>query len=209
MTLRGVISHHALELVPSFVKRGLRVTTLARTFVDIAPLLSEERLEFALDTARLRNSNLGRWLETYLDSIEHRGRSGLATLVRLLALRKTGSTESPLEVRVWRALRRNGLNDVSRQFVVRDVMRIDFAWPRHRVALHTDSTLWHLQEERLTRDAHQRMQLQELGWMSLVVTNSMLNAGDAWLMYVRTQLRQREPQLTFSAGARHLKSPRS
>lgn len=38
------------------------------------------------------------------------------------------------------------------------------------------------------------VRLQEFGWRSLVVTHSMLRAGDGWLEHVRTQLNAREPQ---------------
>ncbi|MGV3620494.1 MAG: hypothetical protein ACO1OB_06740 [Archangium sp.] len=203
--LSGVRCHHTVDALPSFVTRGLRLTTLARTFVDLAAVLPEERFEFALDSAQRRFKHLGLWLEDYLGRIQSQGRDGLPMLAKLLRERNGGTTESALEVKTWRALRRNGLTDVRRQFEVKEadgrpVMRVDFAWPEHRFVLHADSTLWHLQEERLTRDALQRMRLQELGWLSLVVTNSMLKSGDAWLEYVRTQLRERAPQrrLQFS-----------
>lgn len=206
VSFAGVVAHQCSGRLPGFVKRGLRVTTLARTFVDLAGQLSEEQLEFALDTARVKHPALGRWFEAYLPTLDARGRPGFATLQRLLALRQDGSTESALEVRVWRALRRHGLERVARQFRIFDpqgceVIRADFAWPAHRFVLHTDSKLWHLQEERMTRDAHQRMRLQELGWLSLVVTSSMLDAGDGWLDYVRTQLRERDPQTRLRFGS--------
>ncbi|MGV3620437.1 MAG: hypothetical protein ACO1OB_06455 [Archangium sp.] len=197
--LDGFVTHHVRETVPRFTKAGLRVTTLARTLVDLAAVLPEEKFEFTLDSAQRRYPHLARWLEDYLGNLEPRGRPGITMLAKLLRERNGGKTESALEVKTWRALRRNGLTDVRRQFEVKEadgrpVMRVDFAWPEHRFVLHADSTLWHLQEERLTRDALQRMRLQELGWLSLVVTNSMLKSGDAWLAYVRTQLRERDPQ---------------
>lgn len=203
--LDGFVTHHVHERAPSFVTRGLRVTTLARTLVDLAAVMPEEKFEFTLDSAHRRYSHLGRWLEDYLGRLEPRGHAGIGMLARLLRERNGGHTESALEVKTWRALRRNGLTDVRRQYEVKErngvpVMRVDFAWPEHRFVLHADSTLWHLQEERMTRDALQRMRLLELGWVSLVVTNSMLKSGDAWLEYVRTQLRERAPQrrLQFS-----------
>lgn len=197
--LPGVTLHRPLDSVPRFTARGLRVTTLARTFVDLAGVLPDERLEFALDSAHRRHRQLGAWLESYLERIDARGRSGVTALATMLRARRDESTESTLEVRAWRALRRHGLDTCAKQYVVVDdvgnyVVRADFAWPTHRVALHVDSALWHLQEERMTRDALQRMRLQELGWSSLVVTHSMMKTGDAWVARVRTHLKAREPQ---------------
>lgn len=198
LRLPGVVAHDALHWLPSFTSRGLRVTSLARTFVDLAGVLDEERLEFALDSAYVRCKRLGDWLDSYLATLEPRGHPGIATLSKLVRLRRDGSTESALEVKTWRALRRGGLDDSRRQYVIKDaqhrnVMRADFAWPAHRIALHTDSTVWHSQQERMTRDAEQRNALQSLGWFSMVVTYSLLKT-DAWLDLLRAQLTQRLPQ---------------
>lgn len=195
----GIVAHHLRDRVSSFTSRGLRVTTLARTFVDLASVLDEERLEFALDSAYVRCRRLGDWLDSYLATLEPRGHPGIATLSKLVRLRRDGSTESALEVKTWRALRRFGLDDSRRQFVIKDlneraVIRADFAWPQHRIALHTDSTIWHSQQERMTRDAEQRNTLQALGWFSMVITHSLLKTDD-WLEFLKTQLIQRRPQL--------------
>ncbi|MGV3621902.1 MAG: hypothetical protein ACO1OB_13850 [Archangium sp.] len=197
--LDGISAHHVRDRVPAFTSRGLRVTTLARTFVDLAGVLDEERLEFALDSAYVRCNRLGDWLDTYLATLEPRGHPGIATLSKLIRLRRDGSSESPLEVKTWRALRRAGLDDSRRQYVIKDtvghhVLRADFAWPAHRIALHTDSTIWHSQQERMTRDAEQRNALQSLGWFSMVVTHSLLKTND-WLELLKAQLTQRRPHL--------------
>ena len=194
----GVCAHQTRGAFPSFKSRGLQVTTLARTFVDLAGVLDEERLEFALDSAHRRCRRLGEWLEQYLSELDPRGHAGITTLAKLLRLRRDGSTESPLEVKVWRALRRAGIDAAKRQYVIRDraggaVMRADFAWPSLRIALHVDSTLWHLQEQRMTKDAEQRTVLQALGWFSMPVTHSMLKRDD-WLTWLREQLSKRAPQ---------------
>lgn len=200
--IAGITAHQSRLAIPSFTSRGLQVTTLARTFVDLAGVLDEERLEFALDSAHRRCRRLGDWLEQYLSELDPRGHAGIATLVKLLRLRRDGSTESPLEVKVWRALRRAGIDVAKRQHVIRDrtgaaVMRADFAWPSHRIALHVDSASWHLQEQRMTKDAEQRTALQALGWFSMPVTHSMLKRDD-WLTWLREQLTKRAPQFELS-----------
>lgn len=198
MRLRGVHAHTPRDAPAAFKMRdGLRVTSIARTFIDLAGELDEERLEFALDSAAVKNPRLMRWLEMELESLHTRGRRGLERFAKLLALRRNGGTESPLEVKVWRALRRFGLVPVRRQFELPGVMRIDFAWPERRVALHVDSAAWHSQSERRTRDAIQRNKLQALGWYSCSVTHAMLQRED-WLYALKTVLEVRSPQSCMS-----------
>lgn len=48
------------------VRRSLRVTRLARTILELAPSLSEERLEIIIDSAHHRFDALPRWLEEEL-----------------------------------------------------------------------------------------------------------------------------------------------
>ena len=202
--LRGIRSHRPLELAASFRScDGLRVTTLARTFIDLAGVLDEERLEFALDSAAVKHPRLLPWLEAELEALHTQGRCGLGRLAMLLALRRDGGTDSPLEVKTWRALRRAGLVPVRRQFQVPGVMRVDFAWPERKVALHVDSAAWHAQSQRRTRDAIQRNQLQALGWYSSVVTHAMLQ-NDAWLDTLKRALDLRSPQRRLGLGCTSL-----
>jgi len=91
MRLHGVRAHSPREEVSSFKTRdGLRTTTLARTFIDLAGVLDEERLEFALDSAAVKNPRLMRWLEVELESLHTRGRRGLERFAQLLELRRDG-----------------------------------------------------------------------------------------------------------------------
>lgn len=200
MELAGVRAHRSRDQVTAFKLRdGLRVTTLARTFIDLAGVLDEERLEFALDSAAVKYPRLLPWLAAEVESLNSRGRAGLRRLATLLELRRDGATDSPLEVKTWRALRRAGLVPVRRQFEVPGVMRVDFAWPERKVALHVDSAAWHSQSQRLTRDAIQRNQLQALGWYSSVVTHAMLQRDD-WLEPLRAALKVRAPQQLLDLG---------
>ncbi|MDP1829963.1 MAG: hypothetical protein Q8L48_42265 [Archangium sp.] len=73
------------------------------------------------------------------------------------------------------------------------MIRVDFAWPLHRVALHVDSFLWHAQRQAFDRDADQRSRLAGLGWLSLSVTSASLR-DKGWLDQLRRALEQREPQ---------------
>lgn len=180
--------------------RGLRVMRLARTIVDIAPLVSDERLEIILDDAQHRFTSLPRWLREEIAQHEARSQPGLTRLVRILSLREGVATESPQETRVRRAIRERGLPAPELQFVILDangfVMRVDFAWPRHKVALHFDSFLWHARRHSFDRDAAQRSRLVALNWLSISLTSTALKSSD-WLDQLERTLRHRDPQLGF------------
>jgi hypothetical protein len=165
--------------------RLLPTTTVQRTIVDLAGQLAEAPLEFALDSAYRRYKKFPEWLENYALRLRPQCTPGLATLLRLLALRQGMITDSPFEVRVLRKLRAHGLIPDEEPVEVYDrdrnyVMRLDFAWEALKVALHVDSYLWHQQRERFDRDARQRSRLTALGWQSITVTWTNFEDG-AWL----------------------------
>lgn len=168
-------------------------TTLAQTIIDLATELEPQEYEFALDSAQRRYAWLPRELQRRLKNLPKRG---TALLRELLAVR-TEPTDSPLEVKVLRALRASGLPQPTLRHCVYDgegyVARLDFAWLLHRVALHVDSYSWHLQRQRFELDAKQRSRLAALDWVSLVVTSSALDANE-WIDTVKRTLDARSPQ---------------
>lgn len=177
------------------VRRGrYPVTSLARTLLDLAGELSPEDLERALDSAHRRYRRLLHWLRETLAPLAPRHHPGLTTLRELIAARGPTPTDSRLEDDVLRALRRHGIEPPVLQYDVPEVMRVDFAWPRQRVALHADSYRWHDGRAAFDRDAAQRARLAALDWVCLSVTRTALR-GDAWLTDLRKALARRAPQL--------------
>ncbi len=179
---------------PSVIASGLPITTAQRTIVDLAGVLENEPLELALDSANRRYPKFGDWLADLIKQLNPQFTPGLAELKALLALRRGQVTDSALELKVMRKLRARGLDTCVVQFNVFDhgefVMRVDFAWPEHKVALHVDGFRWHQQRERFDRDARQRSRLQKLGWRFITVTKTTFDEG-AWLEELRSLL---EPQ---------------
>ena len=182
------------------LRNGLPVTSLERTVVDLAGVLTPEALELALDSAQRKYRKFPTWLDKHVKPIKRRGTPGLTALIELIALRGgDGPTDSPLEVKVLRRLRKAGLVAHLKQFEVYElngdyVMRLDFCWPHLKVALHVDSYLWHSQRERFDRDARQRSRLSALGWRTITVTHNTL-ADDGWLNDLRALL---SPQTELS-----------
>jgi very-short-patch-repair endonuclease len=194
--LRGVRIHRTRGALPTMSVRGLRVTTLARTLADLAGRLTGAPLELALDSAQRLSPTLGTSLDDFLVA----GRSGARELCDLLGTR-LARTDSPLEARVLRRLRVEGLAEPSNQFEVSDgagfVARVDFAWPTERVALHVDGYRWHHQRERFDKDRSQLAQLTALGWVSVHVTATGLDQP-AWVDALRVALEAGSPQLRLS-----------
>lgn len=205
---KGIAVHRSRVPFTPYRLRGFMVTRLARTIVDIAPLVTEERLEMILDNAQHRFRQLPRWLKEEVPLHKPKWHPGLSRLKELLSLREGVATESPHETRVRRAIRERGLPPPVLQFVIYDangfVMRVDFAWPRHRVALHADGFLWHAQRLAFDRDAAQRSRLASLDWVSISLTSTALKSND-WLDQLELTLKQREPQRELFAHAVHTK----
>jgi hypothetical protein len=84
-----------------------------------------------------------------------------------------GKAESPQETRIRLLLARSGLPVPIAQFPVprpgRRALRLDFAWPEHRLALEYDG-LWHGEPEQLGKDRRRLNQLGDAGWRIVFAT---------------------------------------
>jgi len=179
----------------------LRVTTLARTLVDLAETLEDEALEVALDSSQHRWPFLEEQLDRELATVTKKATPGAGRLAALLDLRGGVGTESPLETRVRRRVRESGLPPPKLQYRLKDadgqhVVRLDFAWPRHRVGLHCDGFAWHGRRRKFELDAAQRTRMAALDWTSIIVTDRWLKSA-AWLTDLERTLRRRDPQLAL------------
>lgn len=174
----GVIVHQTADLAATDIVAvdAIPVTTPPRTLIDLASV-TPDRVEEALDDALRRRLTSLRWLEWCVGRLRRPGRGGIAVIERLLAARGGARTESPLEDRVLRLLRRAGLPEPVCQHEVRDgdrfVGRVDFAYPNLRLAIEADGYEWHSSRARWQRDLARGNDLLVLGWRVVHVT-----AGD-------------------------------
>jgi very-short-patch-repair endonuclease len=192
--LCGVIVHRSMNRLELARRRGLPVTSVARTLVDLAAVLDDERLELALDSAHRKAPRLAASVIALLDGAFCPGAPRLRTLLD----ERLAPTDSALEQRVRRALRRSRIPRPAQQLEVCDaagpIVRLDFAWPAERVALHVDGYRWHHQRDRFERDRAQLARLTALGWRSVHVTARGLEDAD-WIAALRAALREGAPQL--------------
>lgn len=146
LRLKGVIVHRVSALGPRDVcRRGpLRLTTPARTLVDLAGLLPPDALEDAIDSALRRGLTSLPTLKAAIDRRGGRGVRGIATLQALIDARTPGNTPgSSKENELRRLLVSAGLPAPVTQHEIRDergrfVARVDLAYPEQRVAIEYD-----------------------------------------------------------------------
>ena len=183
-----IVVHHDMSFADEDLirQRGLLTTTPTRTLIDISGVVTESQLVQTLDSALRRGLTFIPLIRSRLDAIGTKGRSGTGTLQKLLADRELGSglTESPLEVKVERVLRRAGLDPPERQFTITGPdgtkVRLDFAWPEQKVGIEADGFRWHTDFERWQTDAHKHNLLQELDWRIVRATHrSLRDSPDA------------------------------
>ncbi len=177
--LPGVRAHRSNRLTPEFVTvhRGIRVTTPARTLVDLSAVTPAPTLEKAVDGALREGLVTVASLRACFDALAGRGRRRVAHFRPILDAREPGYSpgDSDLEVRVQRWLAAASLPPPAAQFpvLVGDRRyRIDLAYPDQRIAIELDG--WAAHGTRLAFD-HDRVRGNELelsGWVLLRFTSS-------------------------------------
>lgn len=195
--LPGVVLHRTRSSFAITRVAEFRVTDLTRTLLDLSGTLRVDALEDALDSAQRMYPGTDTLLEQALEG-RVSGLQGAVKLKHLLAERGGLSTDSPLEVRVFRALRRANVRRPETQVEVFDdagyVTRLDFAWNQERVALHVDGYAYHHQRSRFEHDRDVGNRLAALNWHSVSVTSRGLDDGK-WLVALKAVLASRAPQL--------------
>lgn len=186
----------------------LRFTSVPRTLLDLAAVLDEERLQMAVESAwharRIDPSAL-------LAQLKLRRRRGSRKLRRLLrgAVRRGRAMESPLEVRVWRALRVAKLRRPQVQVELPDAWgftnRADFVFAKERVVVEALGWEWH--RDKFEEDAERTMRLVASGYAVIPVTWRMMDDKPelvlAWIGTALTngRLRRAPPRAMRAAAA--------
>jgi very-short-patch-repair endonuclease len=174
----GVRVHRTLDLSAYEIAsmRGIAVTDVVRTVIDLAGAVTRGRLERIVDDALVRRIATAPRLAGRLDALGRRGRKGAGRLRVILEERLGGiaPTESELERRLATFLRTTVGLAVERQHPVRRqgriVARLDFALPEHRVAIEADGHRWHGSFSARRRDGERDAMLSSLGWRVVRVT---------------------------------------
>jgi hypothetical protein len=163
------------------VVRGIPVTRVARTILDLAEILDRDRLAAVLDDALRRKLVRVALLERLLRERGTRGRRGAGVLARLLGERRGDfvPTESRLEDLFVALVSGAGLPPPRRQRELRDergviYARVDFAYEAERIAIWLDGVAFHGDVATWRTDLEQAREAVRYGWRTVRFTWEMV-----------------------------------
>ena len=158
--VKGIKTRRERRLDPrdGTTRRGIPVTTVVRTLVDLAAELGEEGLALACHEAGVKYGTTPAQVDAHLAA--HPNCAGAATLRRIMS-GDVRVTLSRLEARFLARLRRAGL-PLPRTNRVAGEFRVDCRWPGRRLTVELDSYRYHRsrhaweRDRRRERDAYAR-----------------------------------------------------
>ena len=169
--------HHipAMPTGDATVVRGLPVTSVHRTLIDLGNDTHPDDVEIAYECARRRRLTNDGWLLRRIEQMGTQGRPGPAVLKAIIE-RHSGAapTGSSLEVRFLHLNRRFRLPEPERQRVVRhkdgSTARVDFIYPGTVVVVEVDGRSIHERKRQWEQDLRRRNRLTAKGFRVLHVT---------------------------------------
>ncbi len=180
----GLVVHRTRRLDPEDVTTidGIRVTTIARTILDLAEVLNPRQLTTLIDRAEaLRVFDLAELEATIARN------PGRKTTTLREALGAEAPSERELQRRFLRLCRRHGLPEPQQEAPI-GAYHADFYWPAARLVVETDGRAHHERRAAFERDRQRDLDLAALGIETLRVT---------WRMVTR-----QEPELARTLRAR-------
>ncbi len=170
--------HESTDLAPTHVEQvgGLRVTTVARTVIDLAAVLPRGRLARVIDEVLTgRRVEHGELCALHA-SLRRRGKRGFVKLGELLEERGDGMAmaESELEARFHELIWRAGLLAPTTQVAVpwrsASIGRVDAAYVEARLIIELDGRRWHSRDADHDRDRRRDNEALCHGWRVLRFT---------------------------------------
>jgi very-short-patch-repair endonuclease len=173
--LVGIAIHRTRTLeAGDVVRRGpFRVTSVPRTLIDLAGVLTIEELEEAVDDALRRRLTSVPVVVERVSRSGMKGVAGIGKLRRLLEDRVGGRVSgSALESRFRRRLLAAGLPIPVAQHEIKDdsgrlIARVDFAYPHVLLALEVDGYAHHSGRRKWESDLARQNRLISAGWRLL------------------------------------------
>lgn len=172
---QSIVLHRVRSFDPAdrALRDAIPLTTIPRTLLDYAEVMSPARLENAFEAAeRLRLLDVAAVTELCERS---RGRRGLRPLRALLGryVDTAAGTRSPLERRFTAFCRAAGLPPPATNVVIAG-FEVDALWPRERLVVEVDSYAYHRTRGAFERDRGRDRQLQLAGYRVVRITDRML-----------------------------------
>jgi hypothetical protein len=176
----GIVVHFTNRLLAHHrtTVKGIPVTTIERTLVDLGAVLSRPRVAIAVDDALRRRITSLHKLRRCLAESGGRGRRGAGVIRPILADRSglDRPPESPLETKLLALLHRSPLPMPELQYEIWNgrhfVARVDFAYPERKLAIEVDGFQFHSGRESFDRDRRRLSAISALGWRLQLVTKT-------------------------------------
>jgi very-short-patch-repair endonuclease len=159
--------HHTRQLAPAEVN-GFPVTTVERTLADIAPEISQDRLEQAIEQAARMNK---------LDFSALQGPKKLRSLIAQFDP-LAPQTNPGIERAFLKLVRKYGLPQPQANVQVGPYV-VDFLWPDHKLIVELDSLQHHRRPSVFEADRKRDIYLKRLGYTVLRVTHRRLKEEPA------------------------------
>ena len=169
---RGIRIHRSGRLGPDEVttRRGIPVTTVARTLLDLADVLDDQALRRTVTEAEYRNVFDLTTLNAVVQA--NPGRRG-AKLMR--AVEAAGHrTRSPLEGRFLRFMERWGVEEAETNVWLEDY-EVDFLWRRIGLVVELDGLDEHGTRAAVRRDRKRDRELWRAGFRTMRLTDDALD----------------------------------
>lgn len=181
--LLGVTVHQLTDLTDDHIEvvDGLPVTTPERTVIDLAMVVSENRLEAIVDNALASNRLELDQLTELHSELGRRGKPGTVKMRAVLAPRSPGysAPDSELERRLLRLIGDADLPVPEGQFRPEWLRptrgRVDLAYPDQRLVIEGDSRRWHTLLNSFEIDRLRDNAAQLAGWRILRFTWTEIN----------------------------------
>ncbi|MFZ0043893.1 MAG: type IV toxin-antitoxin system AbiEi family antitoxin domain-containing protein [Solirubrobacteraceae bacterium] len=166
----GILGHRSRRVTRKDVRwrRGLPVTSPARTLLDLGPLLSARELEHLFDEFLIKRVIRPGDLADILNRCgQHPGRRALNNLAD--AYNDTGFTRSKAE-RLFRELIREARLPEPQTNVRLHGYEVDAYWPQQRLAVEVDGYTFHRTRRAFENDRRKSAHLQAEGIANMRVT---------------------------------------
>lgn len=167
----GLIAHRTINLTPDDMRtlRGLRVTKVERSIVDMAGLVTHRCLEAAAHDAFRRRLTIPARMRESLLRAGSNGRRGAREIKSLLTDVEACSSffGSTFEIIVRDILLQAGLPEPVRQFPISDgkvTIHPDLCYPEARIAIEADGFSCHGTKEAFYRDRWRDNFLRKQDW---------------------------------------------
>jgi very-short-patch-repair endonuclease len=173
--VRGIVVHRttALGAHDLTTRRGVPVTTLARTLLDLAGILTAEQLgKLVRETDRAGRLD-ARAVQARIGERRDAGARALRAALAEHARLATSLTLSELEDRFLALL---DAHDLPRPLTNHPIagMKVDAVWPEQQLAVELDGWAWHHDRAAFEEDRRRSARLTAAGWTPVRFTHAQV-----------------------------------